>query len=238
MDATLGASDADGHVGLLYQWGSKDPFLGGQTYNTKQRSSVNAADNVAMIDYTIKHPQVLIRGYDTGDKYGDWLMTTNNTLWGSYRYKTIYDPFPLGYPVSPEDVFADLTVANPPTALPETVTTTDYRQSFDYYNMVYNQEKTARYPTAGQIYGAYASLLYQLTGYSSTRDPGNHNYCLSWTSFADSDNYARSLDIHTYHDTNDNNARGIFKLLIPSGIDFQSHYKSNAQSVRCVREND
>lgn len=111
MDRNLGATSATpgdvGALGLLYQWGRKDPFLGS--------SSVYWGDNVAAstiswpepvestsstgtIEYAVANPMTFITiNYDTNSY--DWYYTgdysTDKTRWQSE--KTIYDPCPPGY---------------------------------------------------------------------------------------------------------------------------------------------
>lgn len=100
-------------LGLLYQWGRKDPFIGAasisetqrnnrmQTFNLSGYEWKNSASNMS-IDEAIKSPTTLIRGTITGVDY--------KFLWGTDKgfttvrdagNKTIYDPCPPGYRVPP-----------------------------------------------------------------------------------------------------------------------------------------
>lgn len=108
MDRNLGATSATpGDVqalGLLYQWGRKDPFLG----NASVGDIVEASSTIVWpkteyyttygnIEYVTSHPTTLIRS----DEYGsnrDWLNGHDSSLWG--KTKTIYDPCPAGWRVA------------------------------------------------------------------------------------------------------------------------------------------
>ena len=109
MDRNLGATSATpgdvGAIGLLYQWGRKDPFLGSSSIN----SSVEAAStlvwpasqsssSVGTLEYAVEHPTTFIT-YNSRNH--DWLYTGNSyadtTRWSSQ--KTVYDPCPAGWRV-------------------------------------------------------------------------------------------------------------------------------------------
>lgn len=119
MDRNLGATerysapDAAKMVGLLYQWGRKDPFMGvgSLTNDTNEENAVPAASTLASaladwpqvkpdaqtgtIDYTIKHPTtLLLEGPNQ-----DWLYSQeiDKTRWAPE--KTMYDPCPKGWHV-------------------------------------------------------------------------------------------------------------------------------------------
>ena len=130
LDRNLGAtSKTYGEVealGLMYQWGRKDPFMGASsvpvTDNTKTAKSttdwyaIYSDSSVGTIQYAIKHPTTqIVADYDGNlDKYnGDWYYTgsstTDNTRW-SPTSKTIYDPCPSGWrvPQSEYDVIDEI----------------------------------------------------------------------------------------------------------------------------------
>lgn len=112
MDRNLGATSATpgdlGALGLLYQWGRKDPFLGCSTIYSvvgKQAAStaiwpstVRSSVSFGTIEFAIKNPMTFI---DDNVNNGDWFYTagkiTDETRWQSK--KTIYDPCPLGWRV-------------------------------------------------------------------------------------------------------------------------------------------
>ena len=135
LGATTNIPDKLTTCGLGYQWGRKDPFIGmasfytytsldnlepknAPMYNvrgTKQELKEEMSnESTGTIEYAIKHPNVFIRASS------DWLyykeMFGNQYLWGNNPYsrykmvdietmKTIYDPCPAGYKISPPDVY-------------------------------------------------------------------------------------------------------------------------------------
>jgi len=113
MDRNLGATSATpgdvGALGLLYQWGRKDPFLGSSSISQKMLAkstitwplSVESSLYVGTIAYAISHPTTYIYGTKNNyDWYYDDLYKTDNTRWlSSENPKTIYDPCPAGWRV-------------------------------------------------------------------------------------------------------------------------------------------
>lgn len=109
MDRNLGATSATpgevGALGLLYQWGRKDPFIGSSTVNrtTEAKSTgtfnqIRSTETTGTISYATEHPMTFITYNSLND---DWYYTgtrtTDNERWGST--KTIYDPCPAGWRV-------------------------------------------------------------------------------------------------------------------------------------------
>ena len=119
MDRYLGAySNEPGNrsLGLLYQWGRKDPFLNaGSILNATPAAEstiiwpkpVKSDSEVGTIEYSVANPTTYIFAagydYDSGVSYTDWYFTrdglVDNTRWGTM--KTIYDPCPVGWKVPP-----------------------------------------------------------------------------------------------------------------------------------------
>ena len=113
MDRNLGALVAaapnakpDGTaIGMLYQWGRKDPFPG--------VASVDASDPVATtgnivlnsekqnfsVEESIQNPTVYVKTGSDSNK--TWVDVPSTELWG--KTKTVYDPCPPGYVVSTRD---------------------------------------------------------------------------------------------------------------------------------------
>ena len=134
-----GAATNAGDLGLFYQWGRKDPFVGASGWTTTLQtpaytsprvaklnteatvSGYNGAD--ATIQYSILNPTYFIRGTSTVTY--DWLNVTTyaeqrNNLWGNPNAtatvpnpamgsKSIYDPCPPGWRVPPQDAFTRFT---------------------------------------------------------------------------------------------------------------------------------
>ena len=108
MDRNLGAISATpgdvGALGLLYQWGRKDPFLGSASISSAVErestitwpSPVSSDSSTGTIDYVISHPMTFVKSVSSSSY--DWHYSSrDNTLWQSE--KTIYDPCPSGWRV-------------------------------------------------------------------------------------------------------------------------------------------
>ena len=110
MDRNLGATSSVpgdvGALGLFYQWGRKDPFLGSASIygNVEAKStvtwpsSVKSDSNTSTIEYVISNPMTFICGnggndWTSASMRPDALWTTSETT------KSIYDPCPVGWRV-------------------------------------------------------------------------------------------------------------------------------------------
>ena len=85
--------------GLYYQWGRPTPFKG----DSAKPSTTAQAETP---EEAVKNPTTLYGKNSSGD----WLKTSNNSLWGYQNdftkvQKTIYDPCPQGYMVSDKRVW-------------------------------------------------------------------------------------------------------------------------------------
>jgi len=113
MDRNLGATSATpgdvGALGLLYQWGRKDPFLGSSSISSSTvakstiswPSSVYSNSTDGTIAYATANPTTFI---EYNARNNDWYYTgsesTDNTRWTtSDKTKSIYDPCPSGWRV-------------------------------------------------------------------------------------------------------------------------------------------
>ena len=113
MDRNLGATSAKpgdaGALGLLYQWGRKDPFLGSSSISLSTLaestitwpSAVSSDSSNGTIAYAIANPTTFIK-HNSIDY--DWYYTgpsfTDNTRWTTSEVnKSIYDPCPAGWRV-------------------------------------------------------------------------------------------------------------------------------------------
>lgn len=137
LDRNLGAlnnSPGVASLGLLYQWGRKDPFIGAGHTNDNYADNgrltttnyhgdwiVNGKySNNTNIPYTIENPTALTYdGLSSVSTIGGYLWGTNGGLnregikdLGS---KTIYDPCPEGYRVPPVDAFVFVNMKNEQT---------------------------------------------------------------------------------------------------------------------------
>ena len=109
MDRNLGALSAEVNepksLGLLYQWGRKDPFTGSAyTQGTIRAASTRLSKDVpntevtSTLEYAIANPHRFILKNATGE----WLSVAegsgrDNSLWSAT--KTVYDPCPAGWRV-------------------------------------------------------------------------------------------------------------------------------------------
>ena len=113
MDRNLGATSATpgdvGALGLLYQWGRKDPFLGSSSISSSTYakstvtwpSAVSSNSSKGTIAYATANPTTFIKANSNNH---DWYYTgsssTDNTRWTtSESSKSIYDPCPAGWRV-------------------------------------------------------------------------------------------------------------------------------------------
>ncbi len=103
MGRNLGAlSSEKGSIeslGLLYQWGRKDPFLNTYRYY-RAEPAFSSADPMpgyvssSSVTYALEHPSTYIVGGSSGQ---NWSNEQIDDLWSSS--KTIYDPCPAGWRV-------------------------------------------------------------------------------------------------------------------------------------------
>ena len=113
MDRNLGATSATpgdvGALGLLYQWGRKDPFLGSSSISSSTLakstiawpSPVSSNSSNGTIEYATAHPTTFITHNSSNcDWYYTGSESTDNTRWTtSDKAKSIYDPCPAGWRV-------------------------------------------------------------------------------------------------------------------------------------------
>ena len=115
MDRNLGATSATpgevGALGLLYQWGRKDPFLGSSAISGYEVAKstitwpgkVESSAETGTIAYAVTHPTTFISNadeYSNRDWYYTGDNTTDNTRWTeSENAKSVYDPCPAGWRV-------------------------------------------------------------------------------------------------------------------------------------------
>jgi len=115
MDRNLGATSATpgdvGALGLLYQWGRKDPFLGSSSTSSSTvalstltwPSPVQVSTLPVDATYHIANPTTFIASDNSKQNY-DWFFTSSseyhNDRWpDSGSPKSIYDPCPAGWRV-------------------------------------------------------------------------------------------------------------------------------------------
>lgn len=212
MDRNLGAVSATpgdvGALGLLYQWGRKDPFLGSSSIKSDAKakstvswpSSVSSDSYKGTIDYATANPTTFVT-YNS--KNYDWYYTgsesTDNTRWTtSDKAKSIYDPCPAGWRVPDGGENGFWSKAFP-----------GFDKDFDVWNR-------------GENFGNGWDVWYPASGYlgyydGSLSDVGYGGYYWSASPYSYA---ASSLDFSD------------------SGFVFTSfnYYRAYGQSVRCLQE--
>ena len=191
MDRNLGATSAtpgDPDVmGLTYQWGRKDPFMGqlvDDQYKYAESTYLWPAEynNYQTYDYSISHPTVKISYtpmYDT--ESGKF----NEALWQSK--KSIYDPCPSGWRVpdgGPDGIWAKAKGENA-------------EQFFTNHGLNYSgvlgDDKTIFYPVSGDALTSIWSATYDNNDdsiYTFYYYPHGQSYAY-WHSGSTSRNYVR-----------------------------------------------
>lgn len=219
MDRNLGATSATpgdvGALGLLYQWGRKDPFLGSSHISRGQNakstitwpSSVSSNSSNGKIEYATAHPTTFIT-YNSSSN--DWYYTgsgsVDNTRWTDSRSKkSIYDPCPAGWRVPDGGENGIWSIA---------------LGSSSSYDRTYNSANEGM-NFSGEL-GSATTIWYPASGYRYYYD-GSLNFVGSrgfyWSASPDS-NHAYYLYFNSYG--------GVY----PSDY----YYRAYGYSVRCSRE--
>ena len=191
MDRNLGATSATlgdvGALGLLYQWGRKDPFLGSSSFSfyTFAKSTITWPSPVesdssnGTIEYATSYPTTFI----TGNRYNeDWYYTgsesTDDTRWTtSDKAKSIYDPCPTGWRVPDGGKDGIWTKAKGSSSTFEN--TYDVTNEGMNFSGKFGEAPTIGYPASGSR-EYYDGSLYGVgsVGYYWSASPGilNSNY--------------------------------------------------------------
>ena len=184
MDRNLGATSATpgdvGALGLLYQWGRKDPFLGSSSISDcveaistiQWPSSVSNSSSTGTISYAIQHPTTFI----SQDENGDWCRSGNSaadmTRWD--KMKTIYDPCPSGWRVPDGNeygtVWADAATSN--DAFTETFYDNEYGMSLHFCS---EHNAGDWYPTSGGLFFNGTFMNVGKYGYYWSSAPSDDN---------------------------------------------------------------
>ena len=215
MDRNLGATSATpgdvGALGLLYQWGRKDPFLGSSSISSSVEAKstlawpapVSSSASRGTIDYAVEHPTTFItRNTDNYDWYYTGSSSTDNTRWQSA--KTIYDPCPAGWLV--------------PNGGDNGV--------WDKAGFVYMDSYSYDSLNEGNLFGLSASsptTWYPISGHRSSYDGVLYHVGLTgyWWAHTTSFGYADALTIGFYYNAD---------------VATSGSICGNAYSVRCLKE--
>ena len=219
MDRNLGATSATpgdvGALGLLYQWGRKDPFLGSSSISSSTvakstitwPSYVSSNSSNGTIAYATEHPTAFI-GFNSNNY--DWYYTgsssTDNTRWQSE--KTIYDPCPVGWCVPDGGSTGIVSKALGSSSAFEDDSLYDSTNEGMNFFGKFGNASTIWYPASGYR-SDYDGSLYNV---------GSLGYYWSVSPYS---YYAYSLDFYGY------NGR-----VRPSNY----YNRAGGQAVRCVRE--
>ena len=222
MDRNLGATSSTpgdvGALGLLYQWGRKDPFLGSSSihYDTRAEaestitwpSVVESNASNGTIEYATANPTTFIAdNFNNRDWYYTSSSSTDNTRWTtSEKDKSIYDPCPAGWRV-PDGGLAGVwaKALGSLSYFDYTYNSTDEGMNF---SGKFGSDQTIWYPASGYRDSIYGSLY-------NVSDYGNY-----WSASPDTKEEAYDL------------------LFGSGGRVYPSSYniRANGQSVRCLQE--
>ena len=195
MDRNLGATSATpgdvGGLGLLYQWGRKDPFLGSSSISEDILAkstiswplSVESNSSNGTIEYVTVHPTTFI----TNNSYSDWCYTGSSSTdiirWTeSSSAKSVYDPCPVGWRV-PDG--GDNGV------WPQAVGSSSYFEGYQYdstnegmnFSGKFGSDQTIWYPASGSRcydYGGGLQFVGYLGSYWSASPDSCQAYCMEF----------------------------------------------------------
>ena len=219
MDRNLGAISATpgdvGALGLLYQWGRKDPLLGASSISSDIEakstgtwpSAVSSNSTKGTIEYATAYPTTFIQcNSSNSDWYYTGSSTTDNTRWTtSTATKSIYDPCPSGWrvPDGGEDGIWSKALGS---SFKDALLYDSTNEGMNFSGK-FGSDQTIWYPASGCRNGYDSWLAYV------------GNYGIYWSASPGSD-YAYSLDF--FYDGD------VYPV---SGYD-----RANGYSVRCVKE--
>lgn len=236
LDRNLGAVSVEPSdwrsIGLLYEWGRKDPFAGSGSIGASGVSQAAMYDmngSVAMkkvaggtggtIAYSIANPMTFImyaqsKTNSAKPAYAyDWLLTGDNSLWGnpdgetypaaSKLVKTVYDPCPEGYMVAPWDLFWSDNASGANDTERSIIGSVDAWDAANVgFSVDYNAQKLW-FPSGGLLNRKTAAFSVDGKGYYWSSSPSAAN--------------------------------GAYTILASGGVTFKNNNRGNGYLVRCVR---
>ena len=226
--------------GMYYQWGRKDPFprpyyhdaSGGDNESRYDSQGIYIAEKYyertaerGTVEYTIKHPMEFIFNSqnseyngDSGNGVGDWLTTSDNTLWGE-ESKSVYDPCPYGWRV-PTSLDYQIFALND-----DKTTNLPYETALAQFGWLLSDGATyVFYPACGRrryIDGMVENMNHSDDMITQPR-PWEGHY---WTASATDEGLAKSL---------------YFDLKTPSRAETPvsqvARFRANGMQIRCVED--
>jgi len=180
MDRNLGALNSTAgnalSLGLLYQWGRKDPFPASSAISSNTAAKTTgswptAVSAVSSIDATVSNPMTFVLGDATN---GDWQASGADTRWSST--KTMYDPCPKGWRV-PDGGKSGVWSTSLGSCNATTGTWNDTNKGMNYKGA----STTVWYPAAGSYSYSTGSLAQTGTNgaYWGVTSSGNKSYAFT-----------------------------------------------------------
>ena len=189
MKYNLGATDQSGALsnvanaykhGFLYQWGRKDPFLGGVGETTDCTAGTqyyyNKAAGVADFVYNGTGGSLVLgygnpmRFYTNSSSPYDWQgSTVKNDLWGNpgitwsgdlnseSGIKTCFDPCPPGWKVPPRGTWNAVFATTPTGTTPNA--SGGFAMGYNFYYTAVGSGSTTFYPASGYRYFSSGALF-------------------------------------------------------------------------------
>ncbi len=172
LDRNLGAvsalkTDGTKTYGLYYQWGRKEPFVGGDN-TTGSKPTASKVTSRQTSDWAVLNPTTFV-AYN-----GNWLSTADNNRWGNGGAKTVNDPCPPGYKVP-----ANRTIWG--SSLSSNWDNTN--KGHNFAGQLTDAAVICWYPAAGYLY----------SGDGSFSSAGSNGY--DWSSSPYGSNYAYYLNL-------------------------------------------
>ena len=228
MDRNLGATSTTpgsvGALGLLYQWGRKDPFLGSSSILSSVEakstiswpSPVSSTSSTGTISYAVQHPTTFITyNRNNADWYDTYSVTVDYTRWATPqvpyydRVKSIYDPCPAGWRVPYGGYNGVWSTAFGSSSI-NNGTYDSTNKGMNFYGK-FGSASTIWYPASGYRYGGDGVLKYVGSGYYWSayicQDYEDQDYGASFRMFGD------NVDLY-----------------------YNQQYPADALAVRCVRD--
>ena len=218
MDRNLGAlvaTEASGTAapesfGMLYQWGRKDPFVGGGAIGSNSQAgisgtSVSTSGGQMSLAQSVANPTV----FATPPSNTDWCTVSDGDYWGdTSEAKSMYDPCPPGYRVPRREEAPGLFGTDLNTS-----------ENFNYNSTL------GRYTVSNPI------MVVPLCGYRETGGGLTHcnDRAIIWNAHHDKDSQYAGYSQYVYYDSSKT----------PASVSATwSQSKARAGSIRCVLEKD